>query len=112
MDGNPPLKQGGIMSSAAGVSGSDASALADWTAGCVLTGDLTIRAVTRQVEFEVEFLGVDATGLQGETRVGFSARGAIMCRDFGIAFGLTADSKIVIGDKVDITLDVQAVLDK
>jgi polyisoprenoid-binding protein YceI len=33
----------------------------------VLAGDLTIRAVTRPVEFEVEFLGVDATGLQGET---------------------------------------------
>jgi len=30
----------------------------------VLTGDLTIRAVTRPVEFEVEFLGVDPTGLQ------------------------------------------------
>ncbi len=77
----------------------------------VLTGDLTIRAVTRPVEFEVEFLGVDPTGLQGETRIGFSARGAIMRRDFGITFGLAADSKIVVGDKVDITLDAQAVLD-
>ena len=77
----------------------------------VLTGDLTIRAVTRPAEFEVEFLGVDPTGLQGETRIGFSARGAIMRRDFGITFGLAADSKIVVGDKVDITLDAQAVLD-
>lgn len=77
----------------------------------VLTGDLTIRAVTRPAEFEVEFLGVDPAGLQGETRIGFSARGAIMRRDFGITFGLAADSKIVVGDKVDITLDVQAVLD-
>lgn len=55
--------------------------------------------------------GVDPTGLQGETRIGFSARGAIMRRDFGISFGLAADSKIVVGDKVDITLDIQAVLD-
>lgn len=77
----------------------------------VLTGDLTIREVTRPAEFEVEFLGVDPTGLQGETRIGFSARGAIMRRDFGIIFGLAADSKIVVGDKVDITLDAQAVLD-
>jgi polyisoprenoid-binding protein YceI len=30
----------------------------------VLTGDLTIRAVARPVELEVEFLGVDTTGLQ------------------------------------------------
>ncbi len=77
----------------------------------VLTGDLTIKEVTRPAEFEVEFLGADPTGLQGGTRIGFSARGAIMRRDFGITFGLAADSKIVIGDKVDITLDVQAVLD-
>lgn len=77
----------------------------------VLAGDLTIRAVTRPAEFEVEFLGVDPTGLQGETRIGFSARGAIVRRDFGITFGLATDSKIVVGDKVDITLDVQAVLD-
>jgi hypothetical protein len=36
-----------------------------------------------------------------------------MRRDFGITFGLdlAADSKIVVGDKVDITLDVQAVLE-
>ncbi len=77
----------------------------------VLAGDLTIRAVTRPVEFEAEFLGVDPDGLQGETRIGFSASGAIMRRDFGITFGLAADSRIVVGDKVDITLDVQAVLD-
>jgi polyisoprenoid-binding protein YceI len=77
----------------------------------VLVGDLAIRAVARPVEFEVEFLGVDPTGLQGETRIGFSARGAIVRRDFGITFGLAADSKIVVGDKVDITLDVEAVLD-
>ena len=77
----------------------------------LLTGDLTIRAVARPVELEVEFLGVDPTGLQGETRIGFSARGAIVRRDFGITFGLAADSKIVVGDKVDLTLDVEAVLD-
>jgi polyisoprenoid-binding protein YceI len=77
----------------------------------LLTGDLTIRAVARPVELEVEFLGVDPTGLQGETRIGFSARGAIVRRDFGITFGLATDSKIVVGDKVDITLDVEAVLD-
>ena len=77
----------------------------------VLAGDLTIKEATRPAGFGVGFLGVDPTGFQGETRIGFSARGAIMRRDFGITFGLAADSKIVIGDKVDITLDVQAVLD-
>jgi polyisoprenoid-binding protein YceI len=78
--------------------------------GCwVLSGELTIRDVTRPVDLEVEFLGTDPTGLQGEPRIGFSARGAISRRDFGITFGLTADAtKIVVADKVDIVLDVEA----
>jgi len=78
----------------------------------VLTGGLTIRGVTRPVELQLEFLGIDPTGTQGETRIGFAGRGTISRRDFGITFGLAADgTKIVIGDKVDITLDVEAFLD-
>ncbi len=78
----------------------------------VLTGGLTIRGVTRPVELQIEFLGIDPTGMQGETRIGFAGRGTISRRDFGITFGLAADgTKIVIGDKVDVTLDVEAFLD-
>jgi polyisoprenoid-binding protein YceI len=78
----------------------------------VLSGELTIRDVTRQVDLEVEFLGTDPDGLQGEPRIGFAARTAISRRDFGITFGLAADgTKIVIADKVDIVLDVEAYLD-
>jgi polyisoprenoid-binding protein YceI len=78
--------------------------------GCwVLAGDLTIRDITRPVELEVDFLGTDPAGLQGETRIGFAARGTISRRDFGITFGLAADgTKIIIGEKVDITIDVEA----
>jgi polyisoprenoid-binding protein YceI len=77
----------------------------------VLSGDLTIRDVTRPIELEVEFLGTDPARLQGETRIGFSARGTISRRDFGITFGLAADgAKIIIGDRVEITLDVEAFL--
>jgi polyisoprenoid-binding protein YceI len=72
---------------------------------------LTIRDVTRPVHLEVEFLGTDPTGMQGETRIGFSARATISRRDFGITFGLAVDgSKIVVADTVDIVLDVQAFL--
>jgi polyisoprenoid-binding protein YceI len=77
----------------------------------LLSGDLTIRDVTRPVHLEVEFLGTDPTGMQGETRIGFSARATISRRDFGITFGLATDgSKIVVADKVEIILDVQAFL--
>lgn len=77
----------------------------------VMSGELTIKEVTRPVDLEVEFLGTDPTGLQGESRIGFSASGTISRRDFGVTFGLTVDgTKIVVADKVDIVLDVQAFL--
>jgi polyisoprenoid-binding protein YceI len=79
-------------------------------AGWVLTGDLTIRGTTRPVELQVEFLGIDPAGLQGETRIGFTALGTIRRGDFGITFGLAADGSGIVGDKVGITLDVEAVL--
>lgn len=75
----------------------------------VLAGELTIREVTRPVDLEVEFLGSDPDGLQGEPRIGFSAQGSISRRDFGISFGLAADgTKIVVADKIGLTLDIQA----
>ncbi|MDN3358486.1 YceI family protein [Actinomadura sp. DC4] len=78
-----------------------------WT----LSGELTIRDVTRPVDLEVEFLGSDPTGLQGEPRIGFSARATLSRRDFGITFGLVADgTKIVVADEIDIALDIEAFL--
>jgi polyisoprenoid-binding protein YceI len=77
----------------------------------LLAGDLTIRDVSQPIELELEFLGVDPTGLQGETRIGLSARGHLLRRDFGITFGLAGDTKLVVGDKIDLTLDIQAFLD-
>lgn len=86
-------------------------ALRPGAASWVLSGELTIRDVTRPVDLEVEFLGADPTGLQGEPRIGFSARGEISRSDFGITFGLAADgTKIVVADKVGIVLDVEAFL--
>ncbi|MEV7038136.1 YceI family protein [Amycolatopsis sp. NPDC051061] len=77
----------------------------------VLTGDLTIVDTTRPVDIRLELLGIDPTGLEGETRIGFEGRATIKRSDFGLTFGLAVDgSKVVIGDKVDITLDIEAVL--
>jgi polyisoprenoid-binding protein YceI len=77
----------------------------------VLVGDLTIRDITKAVEIEFELLGVDPTGLQGEQRIGFDGRTSITRSDFGVSFGLPAEStKIVIGDKVDIHVEVEAFL--
>src|SRR5437764_1004657 len=78
----------------------------------VIAGKLTIRENTEPVEIDVEFLGVDPDGLQGETRIGFTGKNSISRREFGVGFGLWDDGrKIVVGDRVDIVLDVQAVLE-
>src|SRR5207342_2113655 len=39
----------------------------------VLTGDLTIRGVTKSVDFDLEFLGEGASMQEGKTVVAFSA---------------------------------------
>jgi len=79
----------------------------------VLSGDLTIRDVTKPVEIELEFLGVDPTGTQGEQRVGFEGHTSITRSDFGVSFGVaTEGAKVVIGDKVDINLEIEATLDE
>ena len=77
----------------------------------VLSGDLTIREVTKPVDIELDFLGLDPTGLQGEQRIGFEGRTSITRSDFGVSFGVAAEgTKVIMGDKVDITLEIEAAL--
>ena len=76
-----------------------------------LPGELTIRGITRDVALEVEFLGLDETGLQGEQRIGFSASTTIRRSDYGVGAAAREGQKIVIGDKITIQLDIQAVLE-
>ena len=78
----------------------------------LLSGDLTIRDITKAVEFEVDYLGVDPTGVRGETRIGFSATTTLSRLEFGVSFGLATDGKIMVGDRVDVTLDIEAVLEQ
>jgi polyisoprenoid-binding protein YceI len=76
----------------------------------MLTGELTIRGISRSVAIALEFLGLDPTGMQGEPRIGFQGRTSINRSDFGIDFGLAETGKIVVGDRVDIMLDIEAAL--
>jgi polyisoprenoid-binding protein YceI len=81
------------------------------TSGVLVVGDLTIRDITQRVPLEVEFLGIDESGLQGEPRIGFSGRATVRRSDFGVGEGSVQGSKVVVGDVVTIDLDVQAFLD-
>jgi polyisoprenoid-binding protein YceI len=75
----------------------------------VLVGDLTIKDVTKQVEFQLEFDGVSPDPWGG-TRAGFSAEGEIDRRDFGLEWNMALDTGgLMVGEKVKISLDIQAV---
>lgn len=73
-----------------------------------LEGELTVRGVTRPVTLSVEFNGVGQDPWGG-TRAGFSATAMISRKDYGIEFNIPVGEGMTLGDKVGISLEVQAV---
>ena len=75
----------------------------------VLTGDLTIKGVSKSAELDLEFEGVSPDPW-GATRVGFSATGEINRRDFGLDFDVKLDTGgALVGEKIKIEIEAQAV---
>ncbi|HEY4051038.1 MAG TPA: YceI family protein [Acidobacteriaceae bacterium] len=73
-----------------------------------VTGDLTIRGVTRSVVFTIEGPTPPAKDPWGNSRVGLSATTKINRKDFGLTWNSALESGgILVGDEVTITLDVQ-----
>jgi polyisoprenoid-binding protein YceI len=78
--------------------------------GLLVTGDLSIKGVTKPVTLDVEVLGID-TDPWGGTRIGFEGATTISRKEFGVDFNIPMDGgRLLIGDKIDITVAVQAVL--
>jgi polyisoprenoid-binding protein YceI len=76
-----------------------------------MTGELTIRGVTKPVDFHVEYLGEGPSMQEGKTVVAFSASAEIDRRDFGVSFNSSLlDGSVVVGNKVVIELEVEASL--
>jgi polyisoprenoid-binding protein YceI len=75
----------------------------------VLDGALTLRGVTKQVPLKVEVNGF-GPDVQGGTRAGFTARGKINRRDFGVNFGGVTNGVVAVGDTIELTLEIEAVL--
>jgi polyisoprenoid-binding protein YceI len=76
----------------------------------LLDGELTIKGVTRPVvlSLQVEGFGPDPFG---GTRAGFSATTTINRNDFGVDISMPLDGGgVVVGDKVTINLEIEAVL--
>lgn len=80
--------------------------------GANATGNLTIKGITKQVELDVEFLGIE-NDPWGNKRIGFEANTEINRKDFGVDFNIPLDGgKLLVGDVVKIHLAVEAVLDQ
>lgn len=74
-----------------------------------VTGDLTIRGVTREVVLDVEFHGTHPDAYGG-VRAGFSATTSINRFDYGLTWNAAIESGgVVVGDTVKINLEIQAV---
>jgi polyisoprenoid-binding protein YceI len=79
-------------------------------AGLLVTGDLTIKGVTKPVTLDVEYLGTE-TDPWGGTRAGFEGTTQISRKAWGVDFNIPMDGgRLLVGDKIDITVAVQAVL--
>jgi polyisoprenoid-binding protein YceI len=73
-----------------------------------VAGSLTIHGITRNVTLDVEYFGRQKDPWGGE-RVGFSAKTTIDRKHFDLAFNIPLEGGgVVVGDKVEITLDVEA----
>ncbi|MGH9111862.1 MAG: YceI family protein [Acidimicrobiales bacterium] len=80
--------------------------------GYVVEGDLAIKGVTRSVPLQVEFNGIGPDPWGG-TRAGLSATGEINRKDFGLTFDMPMEGGgLVVGDKIKLELEIEAVLQK
>ena len=74
-----------------------------------LTGNLTIRDVTKQVTFQVTYGGT-AKDPWGNVKAGFKAKGKINRKDYNLKWSvLTEAGGMVVSEDVDILLNIELV---
>jgi polyisoprenoid-binding protein YceI len=73
-----------------------------------VSGDLTIRGVTRPVTFDVELEGIGVDGKGGQ-HLGASATATIDRKDFGLVWNQPVQNGVLVGDKVKIEVGLEAV---
>ena len=74
-----------------------------------LVGDLTIRGVTKQVTWDLEYHGTGPSMVEGVTIAGFEATTEIDRRDFNVNFqGTLENGSVVVSNKVVLSLEIEA----
>lgn len=73
----------------------------------ILTGDLTIRDVTKPVELKVEY-GGQTQDMYGQTKAGFDVTGKIDRHEFGLKWsGVTEAGGLVVSNDVKLNISLQ-----
>jgi polyisoprenoid-binding protein YceI len=73
-----------------------------------VTGDLTIRGVTKSVTLAVEDLSEPSKDPWGNLRIGLSGSTKVNRKDFGLTWNAPLElGGVLVGEEVTITLDVQ-----
>ncbi|MFJ7593489.1 YceI family protein [Streptomyces sp. NPDC097617] len=74
-----------------------------------VTGDLTIKDVTRPLSIDLEFNG-SATDPYGNERIGFEGSAEILRSDWGLTWNAALEAGgVMVSDKVKLTFDISAI---
>ncbi|MFC7933977.1 YceI family protein [Streptomyces cinereoruber] len=74
-----------------------------------ITGDLTIKDVTRPLSIDLELNG-SATDVYGNERVGFEGSAEILRSDWGLTWNAALETGgVMVSDKVKLTFDISAI---
>jgi len=78
--------------------------------GYKVTGDLTMKGVTKEVVLDVEALRPVIKDQRGASRTGTTATGKLNRQDFGVTWSRALDGGgVVVSDEVSITIDVELI---
>lgn len=73
-----------------------------------VTGDMTIRGVTREETFKVTYNG-SGKDPWGNVKAGFSAEGSINRKDYGLTWNAALETGgVLVGDEIKIAMEIQA----
>ncbi len=88
---------------------STSTSLGDTKDAGAVTGNLTIRGITKEVTFKGQFLG-HGVDPRGAHRAGFHATATINRMDFGVAYNATLTNGVtMLGNDVELILDIEAI---
>jgi polyisoprenoid-binding protein YceI len=72
-----------------------------------LTGDLTVKGITKTVSLDAEF-GGSTDDFYGNTKAGFEVSGKINRKDFGLTWdGVTEAGSVVVGEDIKLLINLQ-----